>query len=837
MVNEFNSINREWSTEDQAKVAADAKALVRMVNGLHSEPEERIVILAWLALRFELWRLESFHSEMVGSEAGIQETLTRFLKLADFVPPVREKLLEFFQGHFGYFVVSLEEIAKIDFKWLGERFPEFFDHVLDGVLAGIFKGGFSLQSESLSKFMLWLGKDSLPGTIYNPFAGLASYAIFMPNGSKYYGQEINSTIQLLAELRMIAYQADHENIQYILESSISEWCPLTEKPDLIISNPPFGLKVLEIEPAEVHEHKKRSLEYYFIPEALATVAPNGRIVLAVASGFLASSRSTDSNIRKRLVVEDVLETVIEMPGGLIKNTGVRFSILVINCGKLKDGRVLFVDGTEFAEGRFLGERVLDANGLMDLISGRCNTTYLREVPNSEIREADWSLLPRRYISQPELDATVVELGDFCKLVGTRLISGNYTGPFIRAKNLTQDESNFLLQEIPIDNVESKGNLYVIKESALLVSLVGKKLKPTYFHHDGKNICTDRPSVPAFRVDQSRVDIPYLIHELHSEYVQSQLRQYTSGLIIDRIKPSDFLKIRVKLIPIEEQRAKIIGVQEALYQAKISEARLQAKQFGLENLAYSDVASLKHALGNPLLGLQSGLALLRKAIVNGSQNGLVLGLDSPILPDSRHTIGGTLQSLVDRLASIQEILTHNEKELDLDRYEKQELDLKSFLINFNRGIETENLGKFSSELILDEEINTMLEGKAMVLGNTVLLTIGLDFIVNNAIRHGFTREKSGYRLRLELRINQEEAESMLEIRIGNNGNPFPKGFDKDKLVRKNTFSGDTGNSGIGGYDLNRIIDYHRGIFDLALNDSEGSEWTVTYIIKLPIFENE
>ena len=53
----------------------------------------------------------------------------------------------------------------------------------------------------------------------------------------------------------------------------------------------------------------------------------------------------------------------------------------------------------------------------------------------------------------------------------------------------------------------------------------------------------------------------------------------------------------------------------------------------------------------------------------------------------------------------------------------------------------------------------------------------------------------------------------------------------KFIRKNLKAGDTGNTGIGGYDIYRIVDFMQGSFDLKLN--EDDRYATNYEIELPI----
>ncbi|MBK6953807.1 MAG: hypothetical protein IPH24_17680 [Crocinitomicaceae bacterium] len=81
------------------------------------------------------------------------------------------------------------------------------------------------------------------------------------------------------------------------------------------------------------------------------------------------------------------------------------------------------------------------------------------------------------------------------------------------------------------------------------------------------------------------------------------------------------------------------------------------------------------------------------------------------------------------------------------------------------------------------------------------------------------------------LDTEQAISKVILSFKNNGLAFPENFDKEKFIRKNLKAGDTGNTGIGGYDIYQIVNFMEGSFDLKLN--EDDQYATNYEIELPI----
>ncbi|MNL47918.1 hypothetical protein D3C87_1707310 [compost metagenome] len=127
-----------------------------------------------------------------------------------------------------------------------------------------------------------------------------------------------------------------------------------------------------------------------------------------------------------------------------------------------------------------------------------------------------------------------------------------------------------------------------------------------------------------------------------------------------------------------------------------------------------------------------------------------------------------------------------------------------------------------------------------------MKIVLNNIIENANNHAFVDDSKKYILefRLSLQIgpsvkpNNEvigSAQTFLRIEIANNGLKFPENFSLDKFIRKNAFAGSTGNTGIGGYDINEILKHLNGgmnTFDLVTDDFTN-EFVTKYIFLLPI----
>lgn len=115
----------------------------------------------------------------------------------------------------------------------------------------------------------------------------------------------------------------------------------------------------------------------------------------------------------------------------------------------------------------------------------------------------------------------------------------------------------------------------------------------------------------------------------------------------------------------------------------------------------------------------------------------------------------------------------------------------------------------------------------IVSNDTLFKILLDNILVNAQKHGFENKLPSNEVIIDLSVVDDE----LIIDIKNNGKKFPKGFDKEKFIAKYSTANPNNGMGIGGYDINRIIEFLNGTWDLILN--EDAIYPVRFRIQFPI----
>ena len=247
------------------------------------------------------------------------------------------------------------------------------------------------------------------------------------NGSKKYalfGQEAIGSTWALAKMNMFLHGEDNHRI---------EWGDTLRNPrllnkdeslmhfDIVTANPPFSLEKWGHDEAE-HDRwgrfrrgipPKTKGDYAFILHMIETLKPgSGRMGVVVPHGVLFRG-AAEGKIRRKLIEENLLDTVIGLPEKLFYGTGIPAAILIFK-KKKADDKVLFIDASrEYADGK--NQNVLRPEDIQKII----DTCHKRESVDKyaylaspeEIAENDFNLNIPRYVDtfeeEEEIDLMVV----------------------------------------------------------------------------------------------------------------------------------------------------------------------------------------------------------------------------------------------------------------------------------------------------------------------------------------------------------------------------------------------------------------------------------------------
>ena len=206
-----------------------------------------------------------------------------------------------------------------------------------------------------------LAKESLVG-IYDPACGTGGMltiakehllAAVNPQLEVYlYGQELNEKTYAIAKADMLMKGEDPENIKR--ENTLSHDLLPGKQFNYMLSNPPFGKDWKNIREEIEAEHNLGDAGRYgpglpdvgdgamlFLLHKMSKMAPQGSKIAVIFNGsplFNGDAGSGPSDIRRHILENDWLDTIVALPNDLFYNTGIATYIWLINNRKPKNRR-------------------------------------------------------------------------------------------------------------------------------------------------------------------------------------------------------------------------------------------------------------------------------------------------------------------------------------------------------------------------------------------------------------------------------------------------------------------------------------------------------------------
>lgn len=244
---------------------------------------------------------------------------------------------------------------------------------------------------------------------------------------KIYGQEKNITTYNLARMNMLLHGVkDSEFEIHHGDSLLNDWSMLAEQNpakkmhfDAVVANPPFSYRW---EPTEALGEDFRFKNYGLAPKSAADfafllhgfhfLADQGCMAIILPHGVLFRG-GAEERIRRKLLDEGAIDTVIGLPANLFFSTGIPVCILVLKRCKKPDD-VLFINAAERFEKGKRQNRLLPEH--IDKIVSTYQVRkeeerFSRRVPMGEIVQNDYNLNISRYVStavaEEEIDLAAV----------------------------------------------------------------------------------------------------------------------------------------------------------------------------------------------------------------------------------------------------------------------------------------------------------------------------------------------------------------------------------------------------------------------------------------------
>ena len=709
-----------------------------------------------------------------------------------------------------------------------------------------------LQPWALTRIILSQYKG---GSVYNPFAGVASYHTAMcyesqfhqydeveeegnnSLGDSYYGEEINELTWAIGKLRLMFYHMDSSN--YILGDSTKEF---NGKINNILSTPPFNLQIIN------EKGDKEYADHFVLRRGVEMLADNGMLAIVVPISFL--SRKDTFDIRKDLVSNHLLTHVVYLPENIFSSTRISTAILFVHKNAQRK-ELKFVDATSRRANTY-GLNVAVVSNLVehdsypesdhDFKFGECHYCYelTPSVFNTcisfedygNIAAYDYDLSPSYYFSSyidiPE-GYKLVNLKELLYTKKPANVSGEVEGKVISNSNLASD---YQMPYVDIDSLGSKvvnSNYKLLERKSLLVSSMNE-LKPSIFVPSADEVYVS-PNVLAFYLNDKKINAEYLVGELSKDYVKDQLRLKIMGTTLQRLTSYDILSLHI-FVPDSKDFLKrekdIANDRKNDYLEKMGVELSELKDQRHDEYVKM-LRQRKHRIQQVMNEFAPAFSLLDKC---REKNGGVLRDDDIVAARTGETVSSYFHKLHSIMNKVEDLVTNlvdkenwgNPSVVNIDSYVD---DIPQHHLS----------DKFDIQTLHDHDVYIEEEGETVDLNNDRFISINpddlaiiFDNIIANASKWGFKDTiRRDYRIRLDVSDAAIDGKPAVRICISNNGAPIHTSVDRKRFFDWGYGSG----TGIGTWQLKDIVEHYGGSIKLNENPEETSGFVTEYEIILPL----
>lgn len=225
----------------------------------------------------------------------------------------------------------------------------------------------------------------------------------------FFGQEINLTTYNLARINMFLHNINYNNFNIARGDTLTHPEHWDDEPfDAIVSNPPYSIKWAGKEnPILINDERfspagvlapSSKADLAFTMHMLSWLSSKGTAAIVEFPGVLYRG-GAEQKIRKYMIDNNFVDTVIQLPSDLFFGTSIATCILVLKKNKT-DNNILFVDASEEFVRNTNKNKLSDTNinNIINLLKNRVsveNKAYLAAY--DEVKENDYNISVNSYL--------------------------------------------------------------------------------------------------------------------------------------------------------------------------------------------------------------------------------------------------------------------------------------------------------------------------------------------------------------------------------------------------------------------------------------------------------
>ena len=286
------------------------------------------------------------------------------------------------------------------------------------------KGGQYFTPADVSELLARLGTigKTKINKVYDPACGSGSLLLKVEKvlgkdniERGFYGQEIDLTTYNLCRINMFLHNIEFDKFSIVREDTLLSPQHWDDQPfELIVSNPPFAvpwegdknpllINDPRFAPAGVLAPASKG-DMAFIMHSLAWLASNGTAAIVCFPGIMYRG-GAEQKIRKYLVDNNYVDTIIQMPSNLFLNVTIAVDIMLLKKNKT-DNAILFVDASKEFVKVTKNNRLSEDNirRIVSTVAERKDEQHFaRLVPNDEVgsKQNNYNLSVSTYVEQED----------------------------------------------------------------------------------------------------------------------------------------------------------------------------------------------------------------------------------------------------------------------------------------------------------------------------------------------------------------------------------------------------------------------------------------------------
>ena len=282
-------------------------------------------------------------------------------------------------------------------------------------------GGEFYTPQEVSKLLakICIGNKTKIRKVYDPTCGSGSLLLQFPKllGKEnilegIYGQEKNTTTYNLCRMNMFLHNINYSKFNIKNGDTLEENMHKIDKPfDVIVSNPPYSVKWKgDSEPTLINDPRfspagilapKSKADLAFIMHIISMLSNDGIAAVVCFPGILYRG-GAEAKIRKYLVENNFVDSIIQLPENLFYGTSISTCIMTLKKSKTDD-KVLFVDASKEFIKATNNNKLTDENinNILDIFENRKEIDFKSTlISKDEIAKEKYNLSVSTYV-EPE----------------------------------------------------------------------------------------------------------------------------------------------------------------------------------------------------------------------------------------------------------------------------------------------------------------------------------------------------------------------------------------------------------------------------------------------------